>query len=90
MTTLFILIDPVHWTKGAFRLLVWLGYASFLNRWKMPTTPQTVPKSDEMNNGLCASNGKILFSDWFGDPSNGYALCHSFTTSQLAVLTNEK
>ena len=60
MTALFILIDPVHWTKGAFRLLVWLGYASFLNRWKMPTTPQTVPKSDVKNSSLCASNGKEL------------------------------
>jgi hypothetical protein len=26
----------------------------------MPTTPQTVPKSDEKNNGLCVSNGKEL------------------------------
>ena len=61
MTVLIILIDPVHWTKEAFVSCFGWVDASFLNRWTMlPTTPQTVPKSDEKNNGLCASNGKEL------------------------------
>jgi hypothetical protein len=46
--------------KGHF--VYWFGLVdtSFLSRWTMPTTPQTVPKSDEKNSSLCASNGKAL------------------------------